>query len=633
MTFSLSTYLFIIFLPFFSFLIIAFLGKRIGKKIIGTFATACIIVSSVLSWLVYSKYLAPILDKEIILQIGQWINLDNLKIAWSICINPLSATMLVIITTISSLVHLYSVGYMVNDPGFSRFMAYLGFFTFTMLVLVVSDNLLQMFLGWEGVGLSSYLLIGFWYEKDSANNAAFKAFLTNRVGDIGLILGIIASYYVFDTLSISNILLKIPHMTSQFFTVFGVDFNSYEVICFLLLLGAIAKSAQIGLHIWLPDAMEGPTPVSALIHAATMVTAGVFLIAKLSSLYELAPYTRSIIIILGSITAFFAGTVAMVQNDIKKVIAYSTCSQLGFMFIALGLSAYNLAIFHLFTHAFFKALLFLGAGSVIHAMSNQQDMNKMGGIWKLIPTTFICMILGTFALTGIPYFAGYYSKDAILISLYNDNIYAYIFANISVLITALYSWRMIMLTFMGKVKADENTINRIHEPGYSMMIPLIILSIGAIFAGLFGQNWFLGSTFWQKSLVIKQNVSLSSIPPIIHHIPLIFTITGSVLGIYYSLQPKLHTIKQKLPGIYKILHNKWYFDKLYDVILIKPILKANKFLNNIVEKKYINGYGLNGIVKTTNYMSQYLSKMHKGIISNYIFGFIVALITMFILLI
>ncbi|MDP4840919.1 MAG: NADH-quinone oxidoreductase subunit L, partial [Alphaproteobacteria bacterium] len=463
-----NTYIVAVFAPLLGFLIVGSVGNLAGKRISGIVSVVLMAFSTLSAWHIFLDVIRGELVSHLV-TLCPWIHVGNFKVDWQLYFDPLTATMVTVVTTVSFLVHLYSLGYMNHDKAVPRFMAYLSLFTFTMLMLVTSGNLIQLFFGWEGVGLASYLLIGFWHHKESANAAAMKAFIVNRVGDVGLALGIAALYLTFKTVDIGTILSQLDTSVSLTFMVFGHEFNRLEVIGILLFIGAMGKSAQLGLHTWLPDAMEGPTPVSALIHAATMVTAGVFLVARLSPLYELAPYARSVIIVIGASTALFAGTIALMQNDIKRVIAYSTCSQLGYMFFAAGLSAYNIAIFHLVTHAFFKALLFLGSGAVIHALSDEQDMRCMGGIWRAIPATYAMMWIGSLALAGIPFFAGFYSKDAILTAAwFGEGLpakYAYLLGIGAAFLTALYSWRLLIMTFNGKTRADEKVLGHLHEPG------------------------------------------------------------------------------------------------------------------------------------------------------------------------
>ena len=509
----------LLFLPLISSFISGFFGKFIGEKNSEILTSTAVTISAILSVIIFYNVIA--LDYSNNVHVASWIKSGSLDINWSIKIDPLSSVMLVVVTVISAIVHIYSIGYMSHDPHKPRFMSYLSLFTFAMLTLVTSDNFLQLFFGWEGVGLCSYFLIGFWFKKETANAAAIKAFLVNRVGDFGLALGIFLIFYLFDTVNFDDVFRLIPTIVDQNITFLGVDFNSINLICILLFIGSMGKSAQIILHTWLPDAMEGPTPVSALIHAATMVTAGVFLVVRCSPIYEFSELALSIVTIIGMTTAIFAASVALVQDDIKKIIAYSTCSQLGYMFVAAGVGAYNVAMFHLFTHAFFKALLFLGSGSVIHAFNDEQDINKMGGVRKILPYTYILMIIGTLALTGFPFLSGFYSKDAIIEFAYlKGNSLGYIASGIGVfvaLLTSIYSWRLIFKTFHGNYNNKNQSISSVHESPMVMLIPLILLGVGSILTGFLFKELFIGkessALFWKSSIKFL-NPLISDHPPI-----------------------------------------------------------------------------------------------------------------------
>ena len=529
----------VITLPLIASIISGFFGKYVGDRNSELVTSALVSVSAIISFIIFYNVIAHNYEENII--IATWINSGNLNVNWSMNIDPLSAVMLVVVTSVSSLVHIYSIGYMSHDPHKPRFMAYLSLFTFAMLMLVTSDNFIQLFFGWEGVGLCSYFLIGFWYKKETANAAAIKAFLVNRVGDFGLALGIFLIFYLFGTVNYDEVFKQIPSMSAAGITPFlnreiiylGLDFKAVDLICLLLFIGAMGKSAQIFLHTWLPDAMEGPTPVSALIHAATMVTAGVFLVVRCSPIFEYSPLILNFITIIGMTTAFFAATIALVQTDIKKIIAYSTCSQLGYMFFAAGVGAYNVAMFHLFTHAFFKALLFLGSGSVIHSFKDEQDINKMGAVYKKLPYTWILMIIGTLALTGFPFLSGFYSKDAIIEFAYlKGNTVGYYAASIGIftaLLTSIYSWRLIFKTFHGTYNNKVLKIEEMHESPMVMLLPLIILSLGAIFSGYLFKDLFIGqgieNNFWGESIKFLNPLS-SDHPPmwIILITPIIVTI-------------------------------------------------------------------------------------------------------------
>jgi NADH-quinone oxidoreductase subunit L len=544
-------------------------------------------------------------------------------------IDPLSAVMLVVVTSVSSLVHIYSIGYMSHDPHKPRFMAYLSLFTFAMLMLVTSDNFIQLFFGWEGVGLCSYFLIGFWFKKESANAAAIKAFVVNRVGDFGFALGIFLIFYLFGTVNYSEVFQQIPTVIDKNLSFLGFEVKAIDLICLLLFIGAMGKSAQILLHTWLPDAMEGPTPVSALIHAATMVTAGVFLVVRCSPIYEYSPLILNVITIVGMTTAFFAATVALVQTDIKKIIAYSTCSQLGYMFFAAGVGAYNVAMFHLFTHAFFKALLFLGSGSVIHAFKDEQDINNMGGVWKKLPYTYALMIIGTLALTGFPFLSGFYSKDAIIEFAYlKGNTTGYYAAGIGIFtafLTSIYSWRLIFKTFHGSYNNKDVKIEETHESPLVMLIPLVLLSIGAIFAGFLFKDLFIGhggeNLFWAESIKFLEPLSTEH-PPTWFLLLTPCLVLMSIPIAYY-----LFVMNKELPNaivnmnrpLYKFLVNKWYFDELYEVIFINPSKKLGIFFWKFCDGKLIDGFGPDGISSFIKKCSIKANKFQSGFIYQYAF--------------
>ncbi len=622
-----NAYIVSVFAPLLGFVTIGTVGNFLGKRLSGILAVIIMAFSMLSAWHIFMDVLQGTLVTHS-LTILSWIHVENFQVDWQVYFDPLTATMVMVVTTVSFLVHLYSVGYMSHDKAVPRFMAYLSFFTFAMLMLVTSANLIQLFFGWEGVGLASYLLIGFWHHKESANAAAMKAFIVNRVGDVGLALGIAAIYLTFNTVDIADVLSQLNTVVALHFTAFGYEFNRLEVIGFLLFIGAMGKSAQLGLHTWLPDAMEGPTPVSALIHAATMVTAGVFLVVRFSPLYEMAPYARTFIVIVGATTAIFAGTIALMQNDIKRVIAYSTCSQLGYMFFAAGLSAYNIAIFHLVTHAFFKALLFLGSGAVIHAMSDEQDMRRMGGIWRNIPATYAMMWIGSLALAGIPFFAGFYSKDAILVAAwFGEGIasqYAYLLGIGAAFLTALYSWRLLIMTFNGKTRADEKVIGHLHEPGATMLIPLLVLSIGAIFAGFLGEGFFTMEGFWQQSLAFKAE-SQEHMPLLIHYMPLIAGVTGiSLAYFFYLYRSKLPAVlAKKFKFLYEFLLNKWYVDELYQWAFVNPSQKIGAIFWQKGDGTIIDGYGPNGIADKAMKAANRMSRVQSGYVYHYALSFMV----------
>ena len=612
----------IIALPLIASIISGFFGKLIGDRSSEIITSLLVSISAIFSVLVLYEVVVNQYQENII--IATWISSGSLEVNWSMKIDSLSAVMLVVVTSVSALVHIYSIGYMSHDPHKPRFMAYLSLFTFAMLMLVTADNFIQLFFGWEGVGLCSYFLIGFWFKKESANKAAIKAFVVNRVGDFGFALGIFLIFYLFGTVNYTEVFAEIPNITDKNLVFLGITFNAVDLICLLLFIGAMGKSAQILLHTWLPDAMEGPTPVSALIHAATMVTAGVFLVVRCSPIYEYSDLALNIITIIGMSTAFFAATVALVQNDIKKIIAYSTCSQLGYMFFATGVGAYNVAMFHLFTHAFFKALLFLGSGSVIHAFKDEQNINNMGGVWKKLPYTYSLMIIGTLALTGFPYLSGFYSKDAIIEFAYlRGNTTGYYAAGIGIftaLLTSIYSWRLIFKTFHGEYNNKDIKIDETHESPIVMLIPLFLLSIGAIFAGFLFKELFIGyeglNNFWRDSIFFLKPLSTD-------HPPLWFLLLTPTLVIVsiplaYYLFLKNRNLPERLASInkplYQFLLNKWYFDELYDVLFVKPSKKLGLFLWKFFDLKIIDGFGPDGISSMIKKFSVKANKFQSGYI-------------------
>ena len=617
----------IIALPLIASIISGFFGKLIGDRSSEIITSLLVSISAIFSVLVLYEVVVNQYQENII--IATWISSGSLEVNWSMKIDSLSAVMLVVVTSVSALVHIYSIGYMSHDPHKPRFMAYLSLFTFAMLMLVTADNFIQLFFGWEGVGLCSYFLIGFWFKKESANKAAIKAFVVNRVGDFGFALGIFLIFYLFGTVNYTEVFAEISNITDKNLVFLGITFNAVDLICLLLFIGAMGKSAQILLHTWLPDAMEGPTPVSALIHAATMVTAGVFLVVRCSPIYEYSDLALNIITIVGMSTAFFAATVALVQNDIKKIIAYSTCSQLGYMFFATGVGAYNVAMFHLFTHAFFKALLFLGSGSVIHAFKDEQNINNMGGVWKKLPYTYSLMIIGTLALTGFPFLSGFYSKDAIIEFAYlRGNTTGYYAAGIGIFtafLTSIYSWRLIFKTFHGEYNNKEIKIDETHESPIVMLIPLVLLSIGAIFAGFLFKELFIGyeglNNFWRDSIFFLKPLSTDH-PPLWF---LLLTPTLVILSIplAYYLFLKNRNLPERLASInkplYQFLLNKWYFDELYDVLFVKPSKKLGLFLWKFFDLKIIDGFGPDGISSMIKKFSVKANKFQSGYIYQYAF--------------
>ena len=616
----------ILFLPLLGALT-GYYGKFLGSLFSEIITTLLVSLSAILSIIVfYEGWQYNYYENHLIFE---WISSGNFKANWSINFDPLTSVMFVTVTSISALVHVYSIGYMKQDPHKPRFMSYLSLFTFSMLVLVSSDNFLQLFFGWEGVGLCSYLLIGFWFKRNSANNAAIKAFIVNRVGDFGLALGIFLIFFHLGTINFNEVFELIPNVSKKEIVFLGLELNLVTLICVSLFVGSMGKSAQFLLHTWLPDAMEGPTPVSALIHAATMVTAGVFLVVRCSPIFEYSQLALNIITFVGMITAFFAASVALVQNDIKKIIAYSTCSQLGYMFFAAGVGAYNVAMFHLFTHAFFKALLFLGSGSVIHSFQNEQNINEMGGVWKKLPYTWILMIIGTLALTGFPFLSGFYSKDAIIEYAYlrgnTAGYYAVVVGIFTALLTSIYSWRLIFKTFHGNYNNKKLKIKVMHESPFVMLAPLIILAIGALFAGYFFKELFIGHSssnyFWADSIKFLLPLSLDHPPLWIIYITPIIVILSIPFSYYLFVKNKNITnwlINENKP-LYNFLLNKWYFDELYNFLFVKPFKKIGIFFWKNVDIKIIDKFGPDGISNLIKIFSNKAVKFQSGFVYQYAF--------------
>ena len=617
----------IIALPLVASIISGFFGKFIGDRNSEIVTTLLVLISAILSVIVFYEVIVNQYQDNIIL--ATWINSGSLNVNWSMKIDSLSAVMLVVVTSVSSLVHIYSIGYMSHDPHKPRFMAYLSLFTFAMLMLVTSDNFIQLFFGWEGVGLCSYFLIGFWYKKETANAAAIKAFVVNRIGDFGFALGIFLIFYLFGTVNYSEVFEQIPTIVDKNLLFLGLEVKAIDLICLLLFIGAMGKSAQILFHTWLPDAMEGPTPVSALIHAATMVTAGVFLVVRCSPIYEYSELALNVITIVGMTTALFAATIALVQTDIKKIIAYSTCSQLGYMFFAAGVGAYNVAMFHLFTHAFFKALLFLGSGSVIHAFKEEQNINKMGGIWKKLPYTYALMVIGTLALTGFPFLSGFYSKDAIIEFAYlRGNTVGYYAAGIGIFtafLTSIYSWRLIFKTFHGEYNNNKIKIEDTHESPLVMLIPLVLLAIGAIFAGFLFKELFIGNAgenfYWRESILFLEPLSTEHPPKWFLFLTPILVTFSIPLAYYLFVKNKnvVNKIANHNQPLYQFLLNKWYFDELYNLIFIVPSKKIGLFLWKFFDVKIIDGFGPDGISSLIKKLSIKASKFQSGFIYQYAF--------------
>ena len=630
---------FIVFLPLLGSIIAGFWGRRLGDKLSLYLTSTLLLISMTLSWITFWQLSSNHVDK--VYPLMEWMNIGDFNVVWSLRHDMLSAVMMIVITTVSAMVHIYSIGYMSHDNSKPRFMSYLSLFTFAMLMLVTSDNLIQLFFGWEGVGLASYLLIGFWYHKPSAHTAAMKAFIVNRVGDFGFILGIIAIYSVFGSLYFDEIFSDVEGLHKLSIVMLGFKINVIELIAILLFIGAMGKSAQIGLHTWLPDAMEGPTPVSALIHAATMVTAGVFLVCRMSPLLEFAPFALNVITIVGAMTAIFAATIGLTQFDIKRVIAYSTCSQLGYMFFAAGVSAYPASMFHLTTHAFFKALLFLGAGSVIHAMSDEQDMRKMGGIWKKIPITYVLMWVGSLALAGIPFFAGYYSKDLILEAAWaassNSGYFAFWLGCLAAFLTAFYSWRVLLLTFHGNFNSSKEVLDHVHESPFVMLIPLFVLALGAIFSGWYFYNDFVGynwKEFWGNSIFISEKhkaFKLAHYVPLwVKYLPIFLAILGILCAyLFYILNPNLPKIlSKKFSPIYNLFFNKWYFDELYDYLFVKSFIKFGNFFWKKGDEGTIDRYGPNGISNLVKNISSKSIIIQSGYIYHYAFAMLIGLVVL-----
>ena len=631
----------IIFLPLVGSIISGFFGSKLGNKSSQLITCFLVSISAILSLFVFYKTLGEGYSSNKL--IFNWINSGNFNVNWSIYVDPLTSVMLVVVSFISSLIHFYSIGYMSHDPHQPRFMSYLSLFTFAMLTLVSADNFLQLFFGWEGVGLCSYLLIGFWYKKPSANSAAIKAFIVNRIGDFGFALGIFLIFYLFGTLNYDEVFLKIPEFINKEisflnnappFPFLGTAVKHIDLICLLLFIGAMGKSAQIFLHTWLPDAMEGPTPVSALIHAATMVTAGVFLVVRCSPIFEYSQVTLNVVASVGMITALFAATVALVQNDIKKIVAYSTCSQLGYMFFAAGIGAYHVAIFHLFTHAFFKALLFLGSGCVIHSFKDEQDIRSMGGVWKKIPYTYALMLIGTLALTGFPFLSGYYSKDAIIEFAYlSGSTVGYFAVGVGVFtafLTAIYSWRLIFKTFHGKYNNEKNNYRSINESPIIMLAPSCVLAVGAIFSGIFFKEIFIGHnelSFWNSSILFLNPIHHNHIP--LWLLLLTPTIVISTIPLsYYLFVRNKKIIKNfilKYEIIYNFLLNKWYFDELYDFLFVEPLKKLGLFLWKKGDIDLIDQYGPDGISKLIKVISDKAVKFQSGYLYHYAFVMLIGL--------
>jgi NADH-quinone oxidoreductase subunit L len=678
-----------VFSPLVAFVVAFLFGKIIGDRAVQLLTCAGVITAALCSCALFVEVVLGADPRTI--TVMNWISSGDFKIDWALRMDQLTIVMMCVVTLVSSCVHVYSVGYMSHDESKARFMSYLSLFTFAMLMLVTADNLVQLFFGWEGVGVASYLLIGFWNHKESANAAAIKAFVVNRVGDFGLALGIFACFVLFGTVQFDGMFAKAPDLIDAKLLFFGFEIPALNFACLLLFMGAMGKSAQLGLHTWLPDAMEGPTPVSALIHAATMVTAGVFLVARMSPVFEYAPEALMVVTVVGATTAFVAATIGLTQFDIKRVIAYSTMSQLGYMFFALGVSAYGAAIFHLMTHAFFKALLFLGAGSVIHGLHDEQDMRNMGGVWKKIPATYVLMWIGSLALAGIPFFAGFYSKDIMLEAAFADHTwfgnFAYWMGIAAALMTAFYSGRLLFMTFHGKPRMDHHTYDHAHESPPVMLTPLIILSVGALFAGALGYNGFVGGgshdsaevthhavgaiegeshvveatnekvadvssehvdvlttiesvkleemnrhDFWGKALkVLPENDTVESAHHVEQWVKLLPTIMGA-LGLILSWI--FYNRFTSLPGFFtarfKWLHTlffrKWFFDELYNAIFVKPSIALGKLFWK-TDKHVVDGVGPDGVAARSMDIAGALKKFQSGYVFHYAFVMLIGVIS------
>ena len=626
-----------VFAPLVGALVAGLFGRQIGDKASEAVTVLCMCVAAVCG----TASFVPCLTGDAlpgVVSLGTWMDIEAFHVEWALHYDTLSAMMVAMVTFIATLIHIYSIGYMSHDATIPRFFSYLSLFTFAMLMLVTADNLVQLFFGWEGVGLASYLLIGYWYDRPSANRAAMKAFVVNRVGDLFFAVGIALVFVIFGSVEFPDIFAHVHDHVGDTYHVLGSTWRAYEVIGVLLFLGAAGKSAQLGLHVWLPDAMEGPTPVSALIHAATMVTAGVFLMARMSPVLEYAPGALGFVAFMGATTCLFAATIGCVQNDIKRIIAYSTMSQLGYMFLAAGVGAYQASVFHLFTHAFFKALLFLGAGSVIHAMSDEQDIRRMGGIWRKIPITYVVMWVGSLALAGIPFFAGYYSKDAILEAAWAKGstvgTYGYTCGVVAAFLTAFYSWRLLLLTFHGRPRADQKTMDHVHESPAVMTGPLIVLALGAVLTGFVFHGWFIGEDwleFWRGSIVNAPTNTvmhdMEAVPLLASLLPTLVGLAGIALAyVMYVFVPALPArMAAAAPALYRIVLNKWYFDELYDRIFVRPAQRLARVLWHVGDETLIDGMP-NGIASLAADGSAQVVRIQTGSIAVYAFTMLIGLV-------
>ena len=629
----------VVFLPLLGAVIVGFFGRAIGDRGSQLITCGALLLSAVLGGLVFRDVVAS--GEVQVIPLAHWISAGGVDVSWSLRLDTLSAVMILAVTIVSSMVHVYSIGYMAEDPSIPRFMAYLSLFTFFMLALVTSNDFVQLFFGWEGVGLMSYLLIGFWYDRPTANAAAIKAFIVNRVGDFGFALGIFATFVIFGTLDFGTVFSAAPKAVGTTIQFLGWQVDSLTLACILLFIGAMGKSAQIPLHTWLPDAMEGPTPVSALIHAATMVTAGVFMVARLSPMFEYTPTALAVVGVIGGTTAAFAASIGMAQNDIKRVIAWSTCSQLGYMFAAAAVSAYAAAIFHLFTHAFFKGLLFLCSGSVIHAVGGEQDMRRMGGLWRKIPWTYGTMWVGALSLSGIPYFSGYFSKDMILSATWASGSavgrYAFTLGILAAFMTAFYISRVMFMTFHGEPRADEETMHHAHESPWVMVVPLLVLALGAAVVGFFGFGAFVGdkhADFWKSAiLVLPAHAALAQaerVPLVIAYLPLFAGILGiGTAYVFYMVDPGIPArLAARYRALYLFLLNRWYFDELYDWLFVRPAMVIGDGLWRSGDGAVIDGFGPDGVAAVTRDLARQASRLQTGYLYHYAFAMMIGLVAL-----
>jgi NADH-quinone oxidoreductase subunit L len=631
----------IVFLPFLASIIAGFFGRQIGDRGAQLVTCGALLLAAALSIPLFLQILA--IGHTQVIPLASWIVSGGVDVDWAIRLDTLSGVMIVTVTVVSSMVHVYSIGYMAEDPSIPRFMSYLSLFTFAMLALVTSDNFVQLFFGWEGVGLMSYLLIGFWYDRPSANAAAIKAFVVNRIGDFGFALGIFTVFVIFGTLNFEPIFSKVSHAVGLNLDFLGWRVDALSLAGILLFIGAMGKSAQIPLHTWLPDAMEGPTPVSALIHAATMVTAGVFMVARLSPLFEYTPTAIGVVGVIGGTTCFFAATIGMAQNDIKKVVAYSTCSQLGYMFIGAGVSAYAAGVFHLFTHAFFKGLLFLCCGAVIHAMGGEQDMRHMGGLWRKTPVTYVTMWIGALSLSAIGIwgvgFSGYFSKDTILEAAWVSGTavgrYGWVLGTLTAFMTAFYISRVMFMTFHGESRADEETLHHAHDAPWVMLVPLIVLAIGATAFGGLGYSYFVGSqhdAFWKSSIFVLPQLNslgrLEGVPLVVRYLPLVMALLGiGVAYVFYVVDTRIPArLASQFRAIYLFVLNKWYFDELYDWVFVRSAFVLGDGLWKSGDGAVIDGLGPDGVSALTRDLARQASRLQTGYLYHYAFVMMIGLV-------